>query len=733
MADLEAVLADVSYLMAMEKSKTSVNSVKNARRLTLPDRDSTNVIRRLLKEQGKLDFDSVFGEKIGNALFVQFCTRKSTFSVPIVFYQQIECYRSVNLDPEENLLVQAKEIYDNFVMRELLIRQRKRSDCSRKAEVTPNSSPPPNDEGEYEPISKTEDNGDQLIGFEKSAEEVRTRIAKADENFSDIELFDPFRTALLDLFRRSAWDQFLKSPEFVRYCQWKNIELSIVPELSMSDFSVHRIIGRGGFGEVFGCRKVDTGKMYAMKCLDIKRIRLKQGEQLAINERKMLQSVSEGADCPFIVCMTYAFVTQDRVCFVLDLMNGGDLHYHLTQHGCFSEPQVRFYAAEVTLGLQHMHERHIVYRDLKPANILLCESGHAKISDLGLACDIRNKLPQAAVGTHGYMAPEVLRRGVSYTFTADWFSLGCMLYKLLRGHSPFRAHKTKDKREIDRRTIEYNPEMPDEFSDDLKDLVNGLLQKKPSERLGHNGAQELMSHSWFKEVDWARLNRLGYDPPLIPPRGEVNAADAFDIGNFDDDEVKGIKISEEDMAHYKDFPVVVSSRWQQEVTETVWNVVNSDRDRDDERLNEKHSKAHCYAQGKDIIVWGPCYRLGGPFQSQWQRKHLYLFPNRLEIGIDSDPHVWPLEEIIGIQENVHRSYRCIQIRLKSQKEFLIKFDSEPERAQWYRDLVRTWQEAQKLLKRGPKQISAQRSVKEEAKQKGAIILAQKSQKLTGNL
>ena len=83
--------------------------------------------------------------------------------------------------------------------------------------------------------------------------------------------------------------------------------------------------------------------------------------------------------------------------------------------------------------------------------------------------------------------------------------------------------------------------------------------------------------------------------------------------------ILGIKISEEDMAHYKDFPVVVSSRWQQEVTETVWNVVNSDRDRDDERLNEKHSKAHCYAQGKDIIVWGPCYRLGGPFQSQWQR------------------------------------------------------------------------------------------------------------------
>jgi len=101
-------------------------------------------------------------------------------------------------------------------------------------------------------------------------------------------------------------------------------------------------------------------------------------------------------------------------------------------------------------------------------------------------------------------------------------------------------------------------------------------------------------------VDWGRLNRLGYDPPLTPPRGEVNAADAFDIGNFDDDETKGlifelffsknykkklgIKLTEEDLAHYENFPVVVSSRWQQEVLETVWNVVNHDRDRDDEGI-----------------------------------------------------------------------------------------------------------------------------------------------------
>lgn len=128
-------------------------------------------------------------------------------------------------------------------------------------------------------------------------------------------------------------------------------------QLTMNDFSVLRIIGRGGFGEVYGCRKVDTGKMYAMKCLDKKRIKMKQGETLALNERTMLSLVSTGEDCPFIVCMTYAFHTPSKLCFILDLMNGGDLHYHLSQHGVFNETNMKFYATEIILGLEHMHRR----------------------------------------------------------------------------------------------------------------------------------------------------------------------------------------------------------------------------------------------------------------------------------------------------------------------------------------------------------------------------------------
>ena len=107
--------------------------------------------------------------------------------------------------------------------------------------------------------------------------------------FSFQDIFEPYIEEIFAYLRGDIFQKFVESDKFTRFCQWKNLELNI--QLSMNDFSVHRIIGRGGFGEVYGCRKADTGKMYAMKCLDKKRIKMKQGETLALNERIMLSLV----------------------------------------------------------------------------------------------------------------------------------------------------------------------------------------------------------------------------------------------------------------------------------------------------------------------------------------------------------------------------------------------------------------------------------------------------------
>ncbi|CAB3989276.1 Beta-adrenergic receptor kinase 2 [Paramuricea clavata] len=666
MADLEAVLADVSYLMAMEKSK-STPAARASKKIVLPDPSVYHVMHKYFDDNSQLEFEYIFEQTIGYLLFKEFGETQCDEPVPqLAFYEAIKEY--MKLQTVEERLTKAKEIFDDFIMKELL-------SCSHNFSLN-------------------------------SLEHVKNLLSKGQ---APANLFEPYTVEIKNSLCGSIFKKFLKSDRFIRYTQWKNVEFNL--NLVMNDFSVHRIIGRGGFGEVYGCRKADTGKMYAMKCLDKKRIKLKQGETLALNERIMLSHVNS----PFIVCMTYAFHTADKLCFVLDLMNGGDLHYHLSQHGVFKEDEVQFYACEIVLGLQHMHSKCICYRDLKPANILLDEHGHVRISDLGLACDFSKKKPHASVGTHGYMAPEVLKKGVAYDSSADWFSLGCMLYKLLVGHSPFRQHKIKDKHEIDRLTLTMDVEYPDHFSSDMKSLLRGLLQRDVYRRLGckARGADEVKDHDFFKNTDWLTVELLKLKPPLVPPRGEVNAADAFDIGSFDEDDVKGIKLSDSDQEIYTAFNHVNSERWQQEIAETVFEVVNQENDKLDQKRKSKlaNINGHESAEGSDRILEGYLYRMGGPFLPGWQKKYFLLYPNRIEWRGEQQnaTNLLCWEDVTSLDETNVKGFKCVRIVTTDTKEHLLRAESQTEYNEWLKELNRSYNHALEMMRTGAKIIGGRLS------------------------
>ena len=219
----------------------------------------------------------------------------------------------------------------------------------------------------------------------------------------------------------------------------ENVELRPV---TAKTFRMYRVLGKGGFGEVCACQVRATGKMYACKKLEKKRIKKRNGESMVMTEKNILQKVNSR----FIVNLVYAYETKEFLCLVLTIMNGGDLKFHIYNMGPesgFDLIRSRFYAAEITQGLEHLHSLRIVYRDLKPENILLDDNGHVRISDLGLAIGIpENEQVRGRVGTVGYMSPEVIENE-KYTFSPDWFSLGCLIYEMIEGKAPFRARKEK--------------------------------------------------------------------------------------------------------------------------------------------------------------------------------------------------------------------------------------------------------------------------------------------------
>ena len=315
-----------------------------------------------------------------------------------------------------------------------------------------------------------------------------------------------------------------------------------------------------------------------MKVMNKKRIKIKKAEQLTLNEQKCLADVNS----PFVVNLKYSFQSDTDVFLILDLMTGGDLSYHLSQKGRFPKRECLYYGARVMLGLQALHDKGYVYRDLKPENCLLGEDGRVKLTDLGLATKVTPKLHGAA-GTRGYWAPEMLRRDdkgkrMNYDHMVDWFSFGCCLAEFISGTNPFRSEvalnfglekgkKTKEKA-IDFATLEMHPEFDSEkFNEDAADICRRLLDKNETTRLGVNGCKEIMSHPWFRDINWEEIITDKMRPPYLPPK-DVNAASQSEIGTFaEDKKFHETVMSDKDQAVYDKWNFTNSKAFAAEVIE----------------------------------------------------------------------------------------------------------------------------------------------------------------------
>lgn len=290
-------------------------------------------------------------------------------------------------------------------------------------------------------------------------------------------------------------------------------------KLTKDDFTLIKTIGKGSFGKVLMVKKNDTGKVYAMKVLNKEKVIARKQYEHTLSERKILQDISH----PFLVGMHFAFQSTSKLYMVFDFFNGGELYSYVSK-GKFNENRARFYTGEIALGIGHLHEHSIVYRDLKPENLLLDSDGHIKICDFGLSkLEVVDDSVKSICGTPEYLAPEVIRRQ-RYGKAVDWWSLGTLVYEMIAGLPPFY---NTNRQKMYRAILDAPLKQPEVMSDAAFEVITGFLQRIPQERLGYNGMETMKVLPWFADcgwgADWEKLEAKEVEPPFKPTvKGEAD-------------------------------------------------------------------------------------------------------------------------------------------------------------------------------------------------------------------
>eukprot|EP00475_Leptophrys_vorax_P027336 TRINITY_DN38991_c0_g1_i1.p1 TRINITY_DN38991_c0_g1~~TRINITY_DN38991_c0_g1_i1.p1 ORF type:complete len:644 (-),score=188.23 TRINITY_DN38991_c0_g1_i1:94-1989(-) len=581
-----------AYIQAVRRDTLGPNlDVLN----TLPKYEELKELEEELRQQGKLRFDAIFEEPTG--FYLLKCFLIADYSVDkAVFVKDVELYRKMR-DPAARLKI-GRLIHERFVAEdtgkfppgESVFERRKKKkprkirgsaweekdplgliatvpDSARdEVKETIDSSPPENVSARGSIGAEDELNFDKelLIGktnsigvYGPSVEEVTERLSRGE---APKGLFDALAQEVLNDLRMDVFPRFETSQFYKKYIRTKSIEKFRVTH---KDITMLKMLGRGAFGSVNACIKKNTGKLYACKCIGKRRVMATDSVDAIMSERNVLAVL----DSPFVCSLKYSFQDTETLYLIMDLMMGGDLKLHLNKEEKFSEVRSRFYSAEVLLGLEHIHSKGIIYRDIKLENILLDAKGHCKVSDLGLAVMTKDKVKGYA-GTPGYTAPEVILMQ-PYDKMCDFFSYGVLIYRLLSGRKPFGSHMGSS--DLDKNVVSVEPEYPEEFfSPEAIDLLTKLMVKDPSKRLGANGIEEIKQHPWFDPIDWGLLEAGYLDPPFVPKIEDITADSMKNPGRpHHDDKFRRVKLTDEFQRSLEEFPFKSVRAIQKELVEVM--------------------------------------------------------------------------------------------------------------------------------------------------------------------
>lgn len=328
--------------------------------------------------------------------------------------------------------------------------------------------------------------------FQRPLKERRSFNEKESENYmtNDIE-------------RSKSFQEKLKEASN------KRKSLSEVPwKLKNIDFI--KTLGEGAFGKVKLATNLITKDLVAVKILKKKKV-----ASVIVKLREEIKAL-QLLNSPFVVQL-YKVIEDDKKIYIIqEYVGGGDLHHILKTKKVFTEQEARFYFTEIYLGLKYIHKYNIMFRDLKPENILIDSKGHIKLCDFGLAKKLdSNEKRTSFCGTLDYMPPEVVR-GEKQDVAVDYWSLGCMLYEMVHGHSPFYH---SDDETCQKKILNYDWKFETHISKELQDLILLLLEINPKKRL--KNVQKIKTHPWLKKMNWKFAETLELIPPYVPGDKEI--------------------------------------------------------------------------------------------------------------------------------------------------------------------------------------------------------------------